>query len=98
MVVGYDSDWYYTAADFSEVILTSVLKNVDVAVFETIQDAASGRFTGGTVTYTLRDGGVGLAPFHDLDGAVPADLKAELEAVRLNLVSGELSVESVLGQ
>ena len=33
MIVGVDADWYDTAPEYKEVILTSVLKRVDVAVF-----------------------------------------------------------------
>jgi len=31
---------------------------------------------------------VGIAPFHDLDGQVPAELKAELEQVKADILSG----------
>jgi len=36
------------------------------------------------------NGGVGLAPYHDLDSQVPADLKAEVEALAAQIKSGEL--------
>ena len=55
------------------MVLTSVLKNIDVAVFNTIKAMADGKFTGGTYLCTLADGGVDLAPFHDFDSKVPAD-------------------------
>ena len=47
-----DADWYETAPEYKEVILTSVLKKIDVAVFNTIKDAVEGKFTGGMVIYT----------------------------------------------
>ena len=80
------------------MVLTSVLKKIDVAVFNTIKDALDGKFTGGTVTYTIKDGGVDMAPFHDFDSQVPADLKTELDAAKAALIDGSLTVDGVLGK
>ena len=67
MVIGVDADWVETAPEYKEVVLTCVLKLIDVAVYNTIKDAVEGKFTGGTVTYTIADGGVDIAPFHEFD-------------------------------
>jgi basic membrane protein A and related proteins len=42
---------------------------------------------------TLASGGVGLAPYHDLDSAVPADLKAEIEKIAAGIKDGSISVK-----
>jgi basic membrane protein A len=97
MVIGVDADWYDTAPEYKEVILTSVLKKVDVAVFSSIKDAVDGKFTGGNVTYALKDGGVDLAPFHDFDSQVSADLKAQLDQLKQDIISGTVTVNGVLG-
>ena len=97
-IVGVDTDWYVSAPEFQSVVLTSVQKKVDVAVLSTIKDAQAGKFTGGTVTYALKDGGVDLAPFHDFDSQVPADLKTELDAAKAALIDGSLTVDGVLGK
>ncbi len=97
-IVGVDNDWYDSAPEYKEVVLTSVLKKINVAVFDTIKDAQTGKFTGGTVTYTIKDGGVDLAPFHDFDSQVPADLKTELDAAKAALIDGSLTVDGVLGK
>ena len=47
-----------------------------------------GTFAGGVTVGTLENGGVGLAPFHDLDSAVPAELKAELDQVKADIIAG----------
>jgi len=96
-IIGVDADWYLTAPEYKEIILTSVLKKVDVAVFSSIKDAIDGKFTGGTVTYALKDGGVDLAPFHDFDSKVSADLKAELDQLKKDIISGTVTVNGVLG-
>ena len=42
-------------------ILTSMIKRVDLAVYQAIEDAANGKFTGGTTSLGLADGGIGFA-------------------------------------
>ncbi len=96
-IIGVDTDWYISAPEFKETYLTSIMKRMDVAVFDAIRAVVEGRFTGGTYVGTLANGGVDIAPFHDYDKDVPASLRAELEQVRQKLVSGELTVDGVLG-
>jgi len=98
MVIGVDADWVETAPEYKEVVLTSVLKLIDVAVYNTIKDMVDGKFTGGTVTYTIADGGVDIAPFHEFDGSVSAELKSELEAIKAALIDGSLTVDGVLAE
>ncbi len=97
-VIGVDADWVDTAPEYKEVVLTSVLKKIDVAVYNTIKDAVEGKFTGGTVIYTIADGGVDIAPFHDFDSVVSAEMKAELEAIKAALIDGSLTVDAILAQ
>ena len=98
LIIGVDADWYDTAPEYKEVLLTSVLKKINVAVFDTIKDAQAGTFSGGNVTYTIADGGVDIAPFHDLDAQVSAEMKAELETIKKSLIDGSLTVDGVLAQ
>jgi basic membrane protein A and related proteins len=98
MIVGVDTDWYVSAPEYKSVILTSVMKRVDVAVSSTIKDVMDGKFTGGTKTYTLADGGLDLAPFHDFDSQVPASLKTELDTAKAAIINGSLTVDGVLGK
>ena len=95
-IIGVDTDWFVSANEYASVILSSVQKKVDVAVFKTIQDVISGTFKGGTVTYALADGGVDLAPFHNFDSQVPQTLKDELTQVRADIISGAVTVDGVL--
>jgi basic membrane protein A len=97
-IIGVDNDWYESAAEYKSIILTSVMKKINVAVFNTIQDVKDGKFKGGTVTYTIKDGGVDMAPFHDFDSQVPADLKTQIDTAKKALIDGSLTVDSVLGK
>jgi basic membrane protein A len=86
-VIGVDADWFQTLPQYSDVVLTSVLKGLDVAVFSVIKDTAEGNFQGGDRVFTIAEDGVGLGPIND---AVPAELAAEVEAVKAGLVDGSI--------
>ena len=71
-------------------ILTSAVKRMDVAVFDTIEELVSGTLeTGCTSCFCLRNGGVGLGT---ICARVPGSLKAELEDVRAEIVAGKVSI------
>lgn len=92
-IIGVDADQYVTDPEKKGVYLTSVLKLMDTTVVAAIKQAKEGTFKGGVVVGTLANGGVGIAPFHDLDSAVPADLKKEVEDIRQGIISGKISVK-----
>jgi basic membrane protein A len=59
--IGVDSDQYLTAApDLQPYILTSALKRVDTAVYETIKAYVGGTFKAGVTTFDLKSGGVAI--------------------------------------
>jgi basic membrane protein A len=91
-----DQDWFLSAPEYNDIELSSVQKKVDVAVYKTIQDVINGKFTGGTVTYTIADGGVDLAPYHNFDSQVPQTLKDEITQAKADLISGAVTVDNVL--
>ena len=98
LIIGVDADWFDTAPEYKDVVLTSVLKKIDVAVYNTIKDTMNGKFTGGTVIYSLKDGGVDIAPFHEFEDDVPADLKTELDTLNQAIIDGSITVSGVLGE
>jgi peptide/nickel transport system substrate-binding protein len=91
MLIGVDTDWCFSAAEYCDVTLTSVLKNMDVAVYTAIEQAVEGTFEGGVYVGTLENDGVGIAPFNEFEDDVPDDLKAELNEVRTGLIAGDIS-------
>ena len=98
LIIGVDNDWFVSANEYASVELTSVQKLIDVAVFKTIKDVVDGKFTGGTVTYKLADGGVDIAPFHNFDSQVPQALKDELKQLKADIISGAVTVDGVLAK
>ncbi|MFP5308489.1 MAG: BMP family protein [Actinomycetes bacterium] len=91
-LIWVDTDGFESANQFSSLMLTSVMKNMDVAVFDAIAAVADDSFAGGVYSGTLENGGVGLAPFHDFEDEVPQEVKDELEALRAGIIDGSISV------
>ena len=92
-VIWVDSDGY-ESTDKGNLILTSVMKNMGQSVTDVIAQDLKGEFESEPYLGTLENEGVGLAPFHDFEDAVPQELKDELEALEADIVSGEIEVGS----
>jgi basic membrane protein A and related proteins len=92
-IIGVDSDWVLTSPDYADITLTSVLKNMDITTKDAIKAAKDGTFKGGVTVGTLTNGGVGLAPYHNFDSVVPADLKAEIETVKADIIAGTVTTK-----
>lgn len=87
-----DTDGYFSLTGVQDVILTSIMKNMERSMKEMVITAYEGNFQGCTdYIGDLANGGVDIAPFHDLESEVPAELAAEIEALRAQIVSGEIS-------
>ena len=93
MIIGVDSDQFESDTANAGVYLTSVLKNMDVTTFNAIQSVVDGTFEGGVTVGTLENGGVGLAPFHDMDASVPQELKDQIETIKAGIIDGSVSVK-----
>jgi basic membrane protein A and related proteins len=84
--IGVDADQSFAG----DCVVTSALKPLELAVFETIKSAQEGTFEGGTNRFfgieEFPDAEL-LAPFTD---AVPEDIQAAVEEARQALISGEI--------
>ncbi len=97
--VGVDTDQYVTLFNNgtnsgADKLLTSVLKRLDNAVYLTVQDVVSNTFTSGTQVFSLANDGVGLAPFHEADSAIPPAVKSRMEQLNEDIAEGRLDVDS----
>jgi len=89
--IGVDADQTRTEPDLADVYLTSVMKQIDVTVFEAIKLVHEGAFPGGeNYIGTLENDGVGLAPFHSFEDAVPQTLKDDLAEIEQGLIDGSI--------
>ena len=89
-IIGVDSDWTLTSPEYTDITLTSVLKKMDVTTFNAIKAVVDGTFAGGLTVGTMENGGVALADFHSLDSMVSAELKAELEQIKADIIAGTI--------
>lgn len=95
LVIGVDSDWYFTYPDNGDVILTSVLKKMDATTLEVIGSVVDGTFQGGEVVGTLENKGVDIAPFYDLESKISPEVLKELEEIRAKIIAGEIELNEV---
>jgi len=87
--IGVDSDQALTAPkDVQSVILTSMIKRVDVGVYTFIKSVHEGSFKGGTTLFDLKADGVG---YSTTGGHVDA-IKDKLEAFKADIISGKITV------
>jgi basic membrane protein A len=95
LVIWVDADGYdVLAAEFRPVLLTSVLKNTGDAVVEIVRASMDDTFTSDPFVGTLENGGVEIAPYHDLADRVSAELSAEIDALRAEIIAGTIEVTS----
>lgn len=87
--IGVDSDQYLTAtAEQQAHILTSMLKRVDVAVFETAKAVQNGDLTGGFKVFDLSVDGVG----YSTSGGYLDEFVEQLDALKAEIVAGTIVV------
>ncbi|GAA2484374.1 BMP family ABC transporter substrate-binding protein [Actinocorallia cavernae] len=90
--IGVDSDQYNIPglAKYKSSILTSVVKNVDVGVFDFIQSVKNGKPLVGNNVYSLAKGGVSLAT----SGGFLKDIQPKLDAAKQKIVDGKIKVKT----
>lgn len=92
-IVGVDADWTVTYPEYTDIIFTSILKNIGNAVFDTITEGASDAgLSFAPYVGTLENGGVGVAPF--ADGTVSADVEAKLQELTDGIIAGTVKVNT----
>jgi basic membrane protein A and related proteins len=87
--IGVDSDQYQTAdEELRDYILTSMLKQVDVAVYETTAAYVDGSFEGGYRTFDLESGGVD----YSTSGGFVDEYSDQLEELKQRIIDGDIEV------
>ncbi|MFJ6568055.1 BMP family protein [Streptomyces sp. NPDC091292] len=90
--IGVDSDQYAIPglAKYKDSILTSVVKNVDIGVYELIKSVKDGKPITGTNTYSLAEDGVSLSP----SGDFLKDIQAKLDEAKQKIIDGQIKVKT----
>ncbi len=93
--IGVDSDQDHVSEGH---VLTSMIKHVDVGVYQTIKDVSDGKFVGGTKIYDLKDGGVGLSDFRYSKQIIGLKRLQQVEAMKKKIVDGTLTVPRTMDE
>jgi len=89
LAIGVDSDQAKTAAaDVRSVVMTSMIKKVDVGVFDFIKSVKDGTFKAGVKTFDLKAGGVD----YSTTGGMIDDIKAKLDEYKAKIIAGTIVV------
>jgi basic membrane protein A len=89
LAIGVDSDQALTADEaVRDVILTSMIKKVDVGVYDFIKSIADDKFAAGEKSFDLEAGGVD----YSATGGKIDDIKAQLDEFKQKIISGEITV------
>ncbi|MDT0201969.1 BMP family ABC transporter substrate-binding protein [Nocardioides sp. AE5] len=87
--IGVDSDQYLSASEGQKkIILTSMLKRIDTAVFDYIKAFADGEAPAGAITLTLADDGVG----YSTSGGYIDDITAQVDEAAAGIKDGSITV------
>ena len=93
--IGVDTDMDGLAPG---TVLTSMLKHVDVGVFETIKAAYEGKFEPGYKLYDLSDDGVGITEMKFTQDIIPADLLSAVDVLAMKIKTGEIIVPMTIAE
>lgn len=89
LAIGVDMNQDAVAPGF---VLTSMVKHVDVAVYQTISDLINNKLQPGDKVYDLSSDGVGLTDFKYTKDKVPAGVLDQLDGIKKDIISGKLKV------
>jgi basic membrane protein A len=91
--IGVDSDQDYMAPG---TVLTSMVKRVDLAVYEVIKSVVDGTLEGGVRSFGIQDGGVGTSEFTYTKDLIPQSVLEAIEEAKGKIISGEIKVTNPL--
>ncbi|MBV0902278.1 BMP family lipoprotein [Haloarcula salina] len=91
--IGVDRDQSITKESFSNVILASMVKRVDNAVYSSVESVVNDEFQGGSVnTLGLQENGVEAVYGQQLGSEIPQGIKDEVSEARQSIIDGDISV------
>ncbi|NHN46986.1 BMP family ABC transporter substrate-binding protein [Halostella sp. JP-L12] len=91
--IGVDRDQSVTAESYADVILASMVKRVDTAVYNAVEETVNDEFEGGrTVPLGLEEEGVACVYGQDLESQIPQDVKDAVASTREEIIAGDIDV------
>jgi basic membrane protein A len=95
LAIGTDSDQNWVKPGF---ILTSMVKRVDVAVYNMVRDIVDGRFTGGVHVFGLNNDGVGYALDQYNQALIPKAVIDQVEQAKQDIIAGRIKVTDAMAE
>ncbi|MEM6762218.1 MAG: BMP family ABC transporter substrate-binding protein [Pseudomonadota bacterium] len=89
LAIGVDSDQYSVAPGS---VLTSMLKRVDNAAYDTFMDAKNGEFTSGVQILGLAEEGVDYVADDQNKDVLTEEMRAAIDAAKAKIIAGEIVV------
>ncbi len=83
--VGVDTDQWFTVPAAQPCLVTSAQKLINPGIVSIAKSIKAGTNKGGNFF-----GDVGLAPFHDFDAKIPADVKTKVKDISAKVLAGEI--------
>lgn len=74
-------------------ILTSILKRVDISVFNAVSEGLARNFTSGTLVLGLKENGMGTTEFEFSKDIIGEENLAKLEQIKKDLISGKIEIK-----
>jgi len=93
-LIWVDTDGYESAAQYGKYFITSVTKGLSQSVQDYMKQVGSGTYPTGNWIGTLKNGGTGLAPFHDFSSKVPQSVQDQLSKITSDIESGAIKITS----
>jgi basic membrane protein A len=91
LAIGVDADQYLEAPGF---VLTSMVKRIDVAVFEAAKRVKDGTFKGGVFEFGLAQDGVAYVYDDNNKALIPDAIRQRVEALKQEVIAGRVIVPS----
>jgi basic membrane protein A len=92
--IGVDRDQSVTKSSYADVILASMVKRVDTAVYTGVEGVVNDNFETGVTTLGLDENGVEAVYGQELGSEIPQEIKDEISATRESIIGGDISVPS----
>jgi len=89
LAIGVDSDQYDVAPGS---VLTSMLKRVDNAAYDSFNDAKNGDFTPGVRVLGLKEDGVDYVADENNADILTEEIRAKMEEAKAKIIAGEITV------
>ncbi|MFW5965234.1 MAG: BMP family ABC transporter substrate-binding protein [Halodesulfurarchaeum sp.] len=90
--IGVDQDQSITRSDQADVIVASMVKRVDSAVYNAVESVVNGEFESGQTALGLDSDGVAAVYGDEIGDEVPQDIKDQVAASQEDIIAGDISV------